>query len=78
MTKPYFIQRSFGHVFSVRFEALMMKKLRCNFYNKQIITHDNGKVQSHDQEESNASLKLENGREKYVQKVAETKHGFVK
>ena len=56
----------------------MMKKLRCNFYNKQIITHDNGKVQSHDQEESNASLKFENGREKYVQKVAETKHGFVK
>ena len=56
----------------------MMKKLRYNFYNKQIITHDNGKVQSHDQEESNSSLKLENGLDKYVQNVAETKYGFVK
>ena len=32
--------------------ALMMKKLRHKYYNKRIITRDNGNVQSQDQEGS--------------------------
>ena len=31
----------------------MVKKLRFQYYNKQITTPENGNVQSHDQEESN-------------------------
>ena len=32
--------------------SLMMKKLSCKYYNKQITTCDNGNVQSHDKKES--------------------------
>ena len=31
---------------------MMMKKLSYKYYNKRITTRDNGKVQSHDKEES--------------------------
>ena len=33
----------------------MMKKLRYNYYSNQLTAHDNGNVQSHDEEESKLS-----------------------
>ena len=36
----------------IHFQALMVKKLRCKYYNKRITTRDNDNVESHDQEES--------------------------
>ena len=38
------------------FQALMMNKLRCKFYNKQIATHGNGNFQYHDPEESKLNI----------------------
>ena len=42
----------FRRMSSVHFQALMMIKSRYKYYSKQITTRDNGKVQSHNQEES--------------------------
>ena len=39
----------------VHFQALMMKKITCKYYNKRIRTRDNCNVQSHDQEERKLS-----------------------
>ena len=38
-------QWRFGHVSSVYFQNLMMKKLSSKYYKKRIITRDNGNVQ---------------------------------
>ena len=45
-------QPHFGPVSLVHFQALMMKKLRCKYYNKCITTRDDVNVQSPNQEES--------------------------
>ena len=50
--------RRFGYVTSVHFLALMMKKLRYKYYNKQITTRGKGNVQSHDQKESKLKSKI--------------------
>ena len=39
-----------GRLFSVHFQALMIKEVNYKDYNKRITTRDNGNVQSHDQE----------------------------
>ena len=41
----------FGHVYSVHFQALMMKKQSYKDYTKGITTRDNGGIKSHDQDE---------------------------
>ena len=43
-----------------------MKKLSYKYYNKRITTHDNGDVQSHDQEESklNSTITANSGAHK--------------
>ena len=45
-------QQRFGNISSVHFQALVMKKVKNKYYNKQITTRDNGNNQSHEQEES--------------------------
>ena len=51
MRNPYLVKRRFGRFPSVHFQALMIKKLSYNYYNKRITTRDNvSSIQSHDQE----------------------------
>ena len=52
MANPYFISATFWTRFFGSFQALMMKKLRCKYYNKCITTRDDVNVQSPNQEES--------------------------
>ena len=47
------LQRRFGRVSLVHFQALMMKNYKD--YNKQIATPDNGNVQSHNKEKSKSN-----------------------
>ena len=51
-TNPCFILATFRTCFFSPFSSLMMKTLSYKYYNKQITTHDNGNVQSHDKNES--------------------------
>ena len=62
---PYFILATFGRVSSVHLQALMLKKLSHNDYNKRISTRDNG----HDQEESklNSNINANSGAYKLTQ-----------
>ena len=46
-----FYSSDVSDVFLSPFSSLMMKKLSYKYYNKRIITHDNGNVQSHDKEQ---------------------------
>ena len=63
MRSSYFISETFQTCFLVHFQALMMKKLRCKYYNKRITTRDNDSVQSHDQQESklNSTINVNGG-----------------
>ena len=59
MTNPYFILAAFRTSFwTVHFQALMMKKLRCKYYNKRIINRDTVSAQSHDQSKLNGTINV--------------------
>ena len=49
----------------------MMVKLSSKYYNEQITTHDNGNIQSHDQEESklNSTITQKVKRNKILTKI---------